>query len=132
MSINGKITGDTSEFSYQIPCRDVTQSALIPISGVYQGYFWMKYKPPQKIVESKMHLAFTENEGKYVVSGMGANRLGSYNLHGVYDPLTQELNCYKEYIQHPPKVKTPRSDIPKETRSSTRYVILFLTYYSYS
>lgn len=121
MSIDGKISGDTSEFSYQIPCKDATESALIPISGIYQGYFWMKYKPPQKIVEPKMQLSFTKSDGKFTVSGTGSNRLGVYSLRGIYDPVTQELSCYKEYHQHPIKTKSHRSET-KETRSSTRYV----------
>ena len=131
MSIDGKISGDTSEFSYHIPCPLSKEVSLVPISGVYQGYFWMKYKPPQKIVESKMQLVFTENGKEFIVSGTGSNRLGSYDLHGVYDPETQELSCYKEYHHHASKTKSHRSETPKETRSSTRYVLsIILFHYS--
>ena len=99
MSINGKINGDTSDFSYQIPCTTSESNSLEPISGIYQGYFWMKYKPPQKIVDPKMNITFTENNGKYIVTGSGSNRLGSFDLHGSYDPTTQELTCTKEFTQ---------------------------------
>lgn len=121
MSINGKISGDTSEFSYHIPCT-ASDVSLIPISGVYQGFFWMKYKPPQKIVETKVQLMFTKGDHEVTVTGSGTNRLGSYSLHGVYNPETQELSCTKEYHHPPVKTKPHRSESHKETRSSTRYV----------
>ena len=128
MSINGKINGDTSDFSYQIPCTTSESNSLEPISGIYQGYFWMKYKPPQKIVDPKINITFTENNGKYIVTGSGSNRLGSFDLHGSYDPTTQELTCTKGYHSHPVKSKPHRTESTKETRNCARYVRIHLIY----
>ena len=119
MSVNGKISGETSDFSYQISCVGNTEPNT-PISGFYQGYFWMKYKPPQKIVENRISIQFNEEGGNYVVTGSGSNRFGIFDLHGVYDSASHELNCYKEYHQKP---KPHRSESTKETRSSSRYVL---------
>lgn len=108
MGTNGKINGITSDFSYTITRPVNAPSGNAPISGVYQGYFWIKYNPPRKILENKMHLYFTEHDGKYLVSGAGTNRLGPYDLEGVYDPATLDLTCIKKY--HTSPAKTKRAD----------------------
>ena len=105
MGTNGKINGITSDFSYTITRPVNAPSGNAPISGVYQGYFWIKLNPPRKILENKMHLYFTEHDGKYLVSGAGTNRLGSYDLEGVYDPSTLDLTCIKKYNTTLPKAK---------------------------
>lgn len=63
-----------------------------------------------------MHLYFTEHDGKYLVSGAGTNRLGPYDLEGVYDPATLDLTCIKKY--HTSPAKTKRAD--SLSSSSTR------------
>ena len=109
MGTNGKISGVTSDFSYTITRPVNCPSGNAPISGVYQGYFWIKFNPPRKILENKMHLYFTEHNGKYLVSGAGTNRLGPYDLEGIYDPTTLDLTCIKKYHPAPPKPRQSES-----------------------
>ena len=99
----------TSDFSYTITRPVNCPSGNAPISGVYQGYFWIKFNPPRKILENKMHLYFTEHNGKYLVSGAGTNRLGPYDLEGIYDPTTLDLTCIKKYHPAPPKPRQSES-----------------------
>lgn len=96
MGTNGKISGVTSDFSYTITRPVNCPSGNAPISGVYQGYFWIKFNPPRKILENKMHLYFTEHNGKYLVSGAGTNRLGPYDLEGIYDPTHPGSHLHQE------------------------------------
>lgn len=125
MGIGGKINGTTSDFFYSIKRPAGMPLSAEPISGIYSGYFWMKYNPPRKITENRMHIIFTLKDGKYIVSGAGSNKLGPYELQGTYDPSTMELNCVKIYKVEPPKVKrvnTRTETVLKETRSSNRLV----------
>ena len=117
-SINGKHIGPTSEFYY----TSKQSKSTFPVSGIYRGYFWMKYVPPKKITESGMHVQFTEKDGKYIVSGSGTNRFGQYDLSGTFDPSTQEMSCTRVY--HINRPRHPDSTQPKEIRS-TRNSSLF-------
>lgn len=125
MGIGGKINGTTSDFFYSIKRPAGVPLSSSPLSGVYSGHFWMKFNPPRKISENRMHIIFTLKDGIYTVSGTGSNKLGPYVLQGTYDPLTTELTCIRIYKVEQSKVKrtSVRTEtIMKETRSSNRLV----------
>lgn len=91
---------------------------------MYRGYFWMKYVPPKKILETDMHVQFTERDGKYIVSGSGSNRFGQYDLSGFFDPSTQEMSCTRIYhINRPSRAD---SGTQKESRLTRNVRDLFL------
>ena len=123
MGSAGKINGITSDFVYSIKRPEGAVISSEPISGVYGGYFWIKFNPPRKIAENRMHLVFSPKDGKFIVAGAGSNRLGPYELQGTYNPETQELVCkniYKIYTNK--KRPDGKPDGPKETRASSRLV----------
>ena len=125
MGLGGKINGTTSDFFYSIKRPAGVPLSSNPLSGVYSGYFWMKFNPPRKISENRMNIIFTLKDGIYTVSGTGANKLGPYELQGTYDPLTTELTCIRIYKVEQSKVKraSVRTEtVMKETRSSNRLV----------
>ncbi|KAK8802881.1 hypothetical protein WA171_006552 [Blastocystis sp. BT1] len=121
MGSAGKINGITSDFVYSIKRPEGAVISSEPISGVYGGYFWIKFNPPRKIAENRMHIVFTPKDGKYLVGGAGSNRLGPYELQGTYNPETQEMVCTKIYkVDTVKKRPEGKPDGPKETRASSR------------
>ena len=120
MGSGGRINGITSDFVYSIRRPDGGIVSREPISGVYNGYFWIKFNPPRKITENRMQLIFTQTNGGYSVTGSGSNRLGPYQLQGTYNPDTQEMTCIKVYKVDTTKPK--RVDPPTVPRSSSRLV----------
>ena len=53
MGSGGRINGITSDFVYSIRRPDGGVVSREPISGAYNGYFWIKFNPPRKITENR-------------------------------------------------------------------------------
>ena len=121
MGSGGRINGITSDFVYSIRRPDGGVVSREPLSGAYNGYFWIKFNPPRKITENRMQLIFTQANGVYTVTGSGSNRLGPYQLQGTYNPDTQEMTCVKVYKVDTTKPK--RVEPPAVPRSSSRLVV---------
>lgn len=97
MGNRGVINGITSEFRYTMDLPSGSPIPQGPQSGIYNGYFWMKFTPPKRIPESNLHLTFTQEGSIYRVTGSGENRFGLFSLNGTYSPSTMEMMCTKIY-----------------------------------
>ena len=95
MGIDGTIRGGNSDFRFVMKLPEDSQSHEGPQDGVYNGYFWMRTNPPQRISENNVQLSFIQDGEKYIVKGEGQNRLGPFDLIGTYDTKTSKMLCEK-------------------------------------
>jgi hypothetical protein len=109
----------TSPFEFKLS-KSFDTSAALPISGKYQGWFFLKQAPPLKglkIDDKDMIIKFikNENDSTYKVEGRGVNRFGSFTLYGtLYEDHSVQL--YREYLPKAvpgPKVKASAESKPK-------------------
>eukprot|EP01035_Chromulina_nebulosa_P019436 gene19436-25316_t len=90
----------TSPFEFKL-FKPFDGQTLFPISGKYQGWFYLKQLPPNKglkIDEKDMTLKFTRSEDKnntYTIEGFGSNRFGSFTLYGILTDY--DIQLYREY-----------------------------------
>lgn len=136
----------TSPFEFKLSKSFDALSSALPISGKYQGWFFLKQAPPfkgLKIDDKDMIIKFMKNESdhSYKVEGRGVNRFGSFNLYGtLFEDNTVQL--YREYIpkslpgakvkasaETKNKVSTADSDIHREGSGRVRKVSAFMKEY---
>jgi len=90
----------TSPFEFKL-FKPFDGQTIFPISGKYQGWFYLKQLPPNKglkIDEKDMTLKFTKSEDKsntYNIEGFGSNRFGSFTLYGTLTDY--DIQLYREY-----------------------------------
>lgn len=99
MGTEGVIRGVSSDFRFVMKLPEDDQIHEGPQDGVYNGYFWMRTNPPQRISENNVQLTFTQEDssGSFTVKGEGQNRLGLFDLIGTYTPTTSKMTCEKLY-----------------------------------
>lgn len=95
MGTEGVIRGVSSDFRFVMKLPEDGQLHEGPQDGVYNGYFWMRTNPPQRISENNVQLTFTPQDDQFVVKGEGQNRLGPFDLIGTYTPTTSKMTCEK-------------------------------------
>ena len=114
MGIDDTILGLTSDFRYTFK-GPIDSNNTDPLSGNYTGYFFYKTNVPRRIYERDLIMDFTPLEGKFQMVGKGSNEFGTFTLMGMYDPVTKDLTCTKEY-QSPAVVK--KKSVSKAKQSS--------------
>ena len=108
-----------SEFEFKLQ-KPLDGQSQYPISGKYQGWFFLKQLPPAKgykVEDKDMIIKFSKKEdGTYLVDGVGSNRFGSFSLHGSLDA-NGYIVLYREYAAKPVPVsnKRGRSDSIKKS-----------------
>lgn len=98
MGTEGVIRGTSSDFRFSMKLPDDDQTHEGPQEGIYNGYFWMRTNPPQRISENNMHLSFVQDGDSFSIKGEGQNRLGPFDLIGTFDPKTLRMTCEKLYF----------------------------------
>ena len=92
-------SGNGIDFRFTMKLPERSQPGKIPQDGIYNGYFWMRSNnnPPQRVSENNVHLHFDqdENDEVYIIKGEGQNRIGPFDLVGVYNPTTSKMTCEK-------------------------------------
>eukprot|EP00939_MAST-03C_sp_MAST-3C-sp1_P000746 g746.t1 len=134
--------GITSKFRYQAKAPSSETNKSVPLSAMYDGYFFMKTAAPEpmRIAESNIFIRFVEEEAKtpatkttaeesnsssvasispspskkYRVEGRGKNGWGSFVLEGTYSGSDGKLRLYKMYE---PKKANPTKE--KEPRAKS-------------
>ena len=121
MGVNGEIHGVTSDFRYQLKLAEPS-TPNSPRNGIYNGYFWMKVVPPKRVNDNGIHITFTKDDEVYQVVGTGSNKLGPFELHGTYNPVTSTMVCDKIYVSPDThEKKRPKPKPRQRTRSSTEH-----------
>ena len=95
MGTEGVIHGVSCDFRFTMKLPEDNQPHEGPQDGIYNGYFWMRTNPPQRISENNVQLTFIQNDNIFIIKGEGQNRLGPFELVGTYDPHTLKMSCEK-------------------------------------
>lgn len=95
MGTEGVVRGTSSDFRFTMKLPEDDQPHEGPQEGIYNGYFWMRTNPPQRISENNVHLSFVQEGDSYSIKGEGQNRLGPFDLIGTFDPKTLRMTCEK-------------------------------------
>lgn len=95
MGTEGVIHGVSCDFRFTMKLPEDNQPHEGPQDGIYNGYFWMRTNPPQRISENNVQLTFIQNDNIFIIKGEGQNRLGPFDLVGTYDPHTFKMSCEK-------------------------------------
>lgn len=95
-------------FGYE---HEATLRSSMPYDGKYGGSFQIQANKtkPQTVVEKNVEIRFVHDLSspeRYLVTGSGENRFGSFTLHGLMYKTTSQLQVYKVYKPKEKEKKT--------------------------